>query len=386
MNNIFIIGSKGIPAKYGGFETFVENITEKKISDDINYHVACMGDNNTEFVHNNARCFNINVPNIGPAKAIYYDVKALSTCLDYINVNKKENSIIYILACRIGPFLNCFKRIAKKLGVKIYINPDGHEWKRDKWNWITRQYWKFSERLMVKNSDLIICDSINIEKYINRDYKKYNPHTTYIAYGANELKNVSEETLEKLDKWYLSNRISKNSYYLVVGRFVPENNYELMIREFLLSNTNKDFVLICNVENNKFYNNLKRTTGFENDSRIKFVGTVYDNDLLQEIRKNAYGYFHGHEVGGTNPSLLEALSTTKLNMLLDVSFNREVGKDGALYFNKETCNLTNLINSVDSLDERSILALSENAKKIIKENYTWDKIVTDYENIFLDER
>lgn len=386
MKNIFIIGSKGIPANYGGFETFVDKLTENRKSENIKYHVACMSDKNDEFHHNNARCFNINVPNIGPAKAIYYDVKALSLCLDYIKVNNIENAIIYILACRIGPFLGYYKKQAKKLGVKIYINPDGHEWKRAKWNWITRQYWKISERLMVKNSDLIICDSVNIESYIKKDYKKYNPKTIYVAYGADKIKKVKKETLDKLEEWYLGKKISAYSYYLVVGRFVPENNYELMIKEFLMSSTKKDFVLICNVENNKFYNSLKKITGFESDSRIKFVGTVYDSELLQEIRKNAYGYFHGHEVGGTNPSLLEALSTTKLNMLLDVSFNREVGREGAIYFNKDKGSLANLINSADEMDESSILTLSKNAKKVIEENYTWDKIVSDYENIFLGER
>lgn len=386
MKNIFIIGSKGIPAQYGGFETFVEKLTKYKQSEEIMYHVSCLSNNNDEFIYNNARCFNIDTPNIGPAKAIYYDVSALKESLFYIKSNNIKDAIIYVLACRIGPFLWYYKKIAKKLGVKIYVNPDGHEWKRAKWNWITRKYWKISERLMVKDADLLICDSINIEKYIKEDYKKYNPKTIYIAYGADKIKDVTKETLKKLDEWYLSNRIVKDSYYLVVGRFVPENNYELMIKEFLSSDTKKSFVLICNVEKNKFYDNLKATTGLESDPRIKFVGTVYDSELLQEIRKNAYGYFHGHEVGGTNPSLLEALSTTNLNMLLDVSFNREVGRDGAVYFNKETGNLAKLINKADKFDKNHILSLGESAKKIIEENYTWNKIVNNYEKIFLDRR
>ena len=380
MKNIFIIGSKGIPAKYGGFETFVEKLTEYKKSEDIMYHVSCLSNNNDEFIYNNARCFNINTPNIGPAKAIYYDVIALKKSLYYIKTNKLNDVVIYILACRIGPF---YKKIAENLGVKIYVNPDGHEWKRAKWNWITRKYWKLSEKLMVKNSDLLICDSVNIESYIKKDYSIYNPKTKYIAYGADEIKSVTKETINKLNDWYKEKGISKKSYYLVVGRFVPENNYELMIKEFLMSDSTKSFVLISNVENNKFYSELKKTTRFENDNRIKFVGTVYDSELLQEIRRNAYGYFHGHEVGGTNPSLLEALSTTDLNILLDVNFNREVGRDGAVYFTKEKGSLSKLINKIDKIEEKSIYSLSNKAKKVIESNYTWEKIVSDYEKLFL---
>lgn len=383
MKNIFIIGSKGIPAKYGGFETFVEKLTEYKKSEDIMYHVSCLGNNNDEFIYNNARCFNINTPNIGPAKAIYYDVIALKKSLYYIKTNKLNDVVIYILACRIGPFLSYYKKIAENLGVKIYVNPDGHEWKRAKWNWITRKYWKLSEKLMVKNSDLLICDSVNIESYIKKDYSIYNPKTKYIAYGADEIKSVTKETINKLNDWYKEKGISKKSYYLVVGRFVPENNYELMIKEFLMSDSTKSFVLISNVENNKFYSELKKTTRFENDNRIKFVGTVYDSELLQEIRRNAYGYFHGHEVGGTNPSLLEALSTTDLNILLDVNFNREVGRDGAVYFTKEKGSLSKLINKIDKIEEKSIYSLSNKAKKVIESNYTWEKIVSDYEKLFL---
>lgn len=383
MKNIFIIGSKGIPAKYGGFETFVEKLTEYKKSEDIMYHVSCLSNNNDEFIYNNARCFNINTPNIGPVKAIYYDVIALKKSLYYIKTNKLNDVVIYILACRIGPFLSYYKKIAENLGVKIYVNPDGHEWKRAKWNWITRKYWKLSEKLMVKNSDLLICDSVNIESYIKKDYSIYNPKTKYIAYGADEIKSVTKETINKLNDWYKEKGISKKSYYLVVGRFVPENNYELMIKEFLMSDSTKSFVLISNVENNKFYSELKKTTRFENDNRIKFVGTVYDSELLQEIRRNAYGYFHGHEVGGTNPSLLEALSTTDLNILLDVNFNREVGRDGAVYFTKEKGSLSKLINKIDKIEEKSIYSLSNKAKKVIESNYTWEKIVSDYENLFL---
>ncbi|NFO11336.1 glycosyltransferase family 1 protein [Clostridium botulinum] len=384
MKHIFIIGSKGIPAKYGGFETFVEKLTEGQKSKEIKYHVSCLADNSKEFEHNGARCFNINVPNIGPGKAVYYDIKALKESINYIKKNNIKNAIIYVLACRIGPFISKYKSQLKKLGGKLLVNPDGHEWKRAKWNAAIRRYWKVSEKLMVKHADLLVCDSKNIEKYIKEDYKQYNPKTTFIAYGADTERSKLNDYDSKLLDWYKEKGINKKEYYLVVGRFVPENNYKTMISEFMKSKTNKDFVLITNVEKNKFYEELKQKTGFDKDKRIKFVGTVYDQELLKKIRENAYGYLHGHEVGGTNPSLLEALATTDLNILLDVGFNREVGEKGALYFTKQDKNLATLIDNLDGYDEVSVTNYGENAKKRISEEYTWNKIINDYEKIFCE--
>lgn len=380
--NVFIIGSNGIPANYGGFETFVENLTAKKISNNIKYHVACLAKNNEEFEYNNARCFNVKVPNIGPAKAIYYDLVALRRAIKYINKNKLENTTIYLLGSTIGAFVGLYKNKIKKLNSKFYVNPDGCEWKRDKWNYFVKKYLKYSEKIMVKYADLVICDSVNIEKYIKEQYKKYNPNTTFIAYGSDIEENCSEESKEKLQKWYEEKQVSKNEYYLIVGRFVPENNYETMIKEFMKSTTKKDLVIITNVEKNKFYEELKQKTNFDKDKRIKFVGTVYDTELLKQIRQNAYGYLHGHEVGGTNPSLLEALATTNLNLLLGVSFNKEVADNTAMYWNKEENNLSNLINTAETLKNDAIEQYGKKAKERIKEEYSWQKIINNYEQIF----
>lgn len=383
MKNVFIIGSKGIPARYGGFETFVEKLTEQQVSKEIKYHVSCLANDTREFEHNGARCFNVNVPNIGPAKAVYYDIMALRECIKYIKLNNIENAIVYILACRIGPFIGFYKRQLKKLGATLFVNPDGHEWKRGKWNAAIRQYWKISEKLMVKHADLLVCDSVNIEKYIKEDYKKYNPKTTFIAYGADTEKSKLANDDDNLLAWYKDKGVREKEYYLVVGRFVPENNYETMLTEFMKSKTKKDFVLITNVEQNKFYDKLKEKTGFDKDSRIKFVGTVYDQELLKKIRENAYGYFHGHEVGGTNPSLLEALATTDLNLLLDVGFNREVGMDGAIYFSKEEGSLAKLIDN--ELDINEVVSLGKKAKARIDEEYSWINIINKYERLLLDK-
>lgn len=378
MQNVFIVGAKNL-GNYGGYETFVDKLTEyHKENEEIKYHVAIKDKEYGEFEKNNARCFKIKVPNIGPAQAIYYDVKALSECCKYIKEHNIDNPIVYILACRIGPFAKHFRKKIHKLGGRLYINPDGHEWMRAKWSAPVRKYWKISEKMMVKQADLLICDSKNIEKYIKETYSQYNPETTFIAYGADIKKSILADDDKKVTDWFKEKEVKPKEYYLVVGRFVPENNYETMIREFMKSGTTKDFVIITNVEHNKFYEELKISTGFEQDKRIKFVGTVYDQELLKKIREQAYAYFHGHEVGGTNPSLLEALASTDLNLLLDVGFNREVAEDGALYWNKGDGNLAGLIDQCEYISETERQDISLKAKKRIEEEYSWKYICDKY--------
>lgn len=385
IQHVFIVGSKGIPGNYGGYETFVDKLTEYHQGEKrLKYHVACKADEDGEFEYHNARCFKVKVPNIGPAQAIYYDVVALQKVVSYIKAHQIKHPIIYVLACRIGPFCAHFYKTIRDLGGRLYINPDGHEWMRAKWSKPVRAYWKQSERLMVKSCDLLICDSKNIEKYIHKEYSKYNPQTTYISYGAETRKSVLADDDPELLTWYEEKSLSPKSYYLVVGRFVPENNYETMIREFMLSKSKRDFALITNVSD-KFLEELKQRTHFDEDSRIKFVGTVYDQELLMKIRENAYAYLHGHEVGGTNPSLLEALGSTDLNLLLDVGFNREVAEDAALYWRKEDGSLARLIEVADGLGKVAIAEKGEFASARIERNYSWREISAKYKELFEGE-
>ncbi len=346
--HVFIIGSKGIPAKYGGYETFVENLTKDRQNKDIIYHVACLAKDDKKFIHNNANCFDINVPNIGPAKAIYYDRKAFENSIKYIKDNNIQHPIIYVLTCRIGPWYGNLVKQIHKLGGQVFLNPDGHEWMRARWSKPVRQYWKHSEKEMVKHSDLIICDSKHIEQYIHEEYNSFNPKTTFIAYGSDITPSKLKDDDPAFLQWMQEKNLTPNEYFLSVGRFVPENNFETMIREFMTSKTTKSFAIMTN-ENDKFFQKLKNELHFDKDPRIKFVGTVYDSELLKKIREKAFAYIHGHSVGGTNPSLLEALGYTNLNLLYDVGFNREVGEDAALYWNTNLGALSKLIDFCDSL-------------------------------------
>ena len=383
IQHIYIIGAKNCGA-YGGYETFLEKLTEyHQENPQLKYHIAWKGTEKKEFYYHNAHCFQINVPDIGHAQAIYYDVAALNFCIKHIKKHKIKTPIVYILACRIGPFAAYYRNKIHKLGGRVYVNPDGHEWLRAKWSPLIRKYWKLSEELMVKHADLLICDSKNIETYVRNTYSKYKPDTTFIAYGAELSLSKLADKDNKIINWYLKNGLEKKNYYLAVGRFVPENSFEIMIREFMASNSKRNFAIIT-TSNNKFLAELEDRLHFKKDKRIKFVGTVYDSELLKKIRENAYAYLHGHTVGGTNPSLIEALGSTDLNLLIDVGFNQEVAEDTALYWSSDIDDLRKLIDKVDAMSIESIHELGKKAKKRVADAYTWEYIGYKYEQLFLE--
>ncbi|MFT8982502.1 beta 1-4 rhamnosyltransferase Cps2T [Oenococcus sp.] len=389
VQQVYIIGSKGIPANYGGFETFVEKLTEERKNTQIRYHVASRYDNspesekNNHFIHNGADVFSIKVPHIGPAQAVLYDYLALKEAIAISTQNHDFEPIFYVLANRIGPFAAKFARQIHHIGGKFYLNPDGHEWARAKWPLLVKKYWRYSEKKMVAAVDLVIADNPAIETYIQKTYANLKPKTICIAYGTYVIGSLLNAKDEKVYEWFNRFHLQQNGYFLAVGRFVPENNFETMIKEFVASRTKKDFVLVTNVRKNKFFKQLQKKTHFENDSRIKFVGTVYDQELLKYIRQNAFAYLHGHEVGGTNPSLLEALSMTRLNLLIDVPFNRNVAEDAALYWNKQAGQLAHLINLAGRLSDDQIEAYDEVAEKRVTDEFTWSHIVDKYESLFV---
>ena len=386
IRHVYIVGCKGIPARYGGFETFVEKLTENRASDRIRYHVACAVDEmpeDPEYEHNGAHCFCVKWRPLGAARAVFYDLDALGCAISHAERNGFEHPVFYVLACRIGPFVGRFARKIREIGGSLLVNPDGHEWMRAKWSAPVRRYWKLSEAGMVKRADLLVCASRTIERYIREEYARFSPETTYIAYGADTAPSKLDDDDPAFAGWLEENGLEPNGYYLAVGRFVPENNYETMIREFMASGTDRAFALVTGVDEG-FLDELEKRTGFRSDPRIRFVGTVYDQELLKKIRENAFAYLHGHEVGGTNPSLLEALASTRLSLLLDVGFNREVAEGAALYWTKEAGSLIRLIMRVESVDDQEANVFRELSREMIRVRYSWNLVVSSYEKLFLE--
>ena len=383
MKNIIIIGSRGYRYNYGGWETFVTELINNSQDKDMRYFIPYLThDKNTKnkITHtNNIEEVNLYVPNTGFTTMFNFTIKSIEYYIKYLKNHRLDNVVMLILGCKIGPLMPKYTRQLHKLGVKIVLNPDGIEWKRDKWAWWIKKCFKISESFHVKYADHVVCDSNAIKEYIDDEYKVSNK-TSFIAYGTYLDNKVSDEA--RCKKFFKEHNIKNNNYYLYVGRFVPENNIETIISEFMASNSNKKLVLVTNYEENDFYYQLRRNTKFEDDDRVLLLGPVYDKELLTYLRMNAYGYIHGHSAGGTNPSLLEALAYTKLNILFDVSYNKEVGKTSCYYFSKVKSSLAKQINECDKLTKKEIDKLGSSCLDIIKKNYTWPIIVNKYNDLF----
>lgn len=384
MKNIIIIGSRGYKASYGGWETFVTNLIENYNDKNTRFHVTELTHNKNEdkkvMKKENVFCPQVYSPKVGFVTMFIYAILALKRTKKYIKKQNLENVVVYVLGCRMGPFYPFLVHGLKKKGIKIYLNPDGLEWQREKWAWWIKICFKISEYCMVRHSDVIVCDSKAIKNYIDNRYQKFHKPSYFISYGADlNQKECKTNLVKELYKKY---QLVENNYYLIVGRFVPENNYELILKEFIKSETKRDLVIVSNVEENKFYKELKEKTKFDNDKRIKFIGPVYDKESLLYIRKNAYAYIHGHSAGGTNPSLLEALATTKLNILYNAVYNVEVGMMSSLYFGKLEGDLVRQIKKCENFTDKEIKKYEKLAEERIKTEYTWKLVVENYKKIW----
>ena len=376
--NIFVLGCQGYNKNYGGWETFVKNFSDFYDKKKANIYVTEITFNrkDKEYTKNSIKCLPVYTEKLGSPTMMLYSMKSLFYVKKYIKKNNIKNAIIYILGLKLGPFLKLEYKYFKKNNIKVFVNPDGLEWKRSKWSRPVKMYFLYEERTMLKNCDGIICDSEGIKTYLEERYPKNKVPKYFIAYGTKkvDLSDIKEEDILK------EYNLKKDNYCLVVGRCVPENNFELIIKQFMKSKIKKELVIISNITGNKYYEDLKRITNSDKDKRIRILPGIYDEKKLSTIRKNAYLYIHGHSVGGTNPSLLEALSLTELNVLYDVNFNKQVGQDACLYF-KDNDELKDILNDTKYLDsikkEKGVLA-----KKRIEEAYTWEGILDKYEKLF----
>lgn len=364
---IAIIGTRGIPAKYGGFETFAEEISKRFAKE-----------GNITFVYGRKKYYEENEmnPEFNGVKTIYLksvDIKQIETIshtlfsfIHFILKNKPDAVILCNVAnVFIIPFLKFFH-------IKTLINVDGLEWKRDKWNWFGKSFYKLCERIAImfaKRS--IIVDSKEIGRYFKNKYK-INP--TYISYGAKIIKEEDENNQNDILNQF---KIKKNNYFLQITRFVPENNVDLVIKAFKKVNTDKKLVVVGGDNyKSKYYKNILRES--KEDVRIILPGFIYDKNIIDTLLFNAYAYIHGNQVGGTNPALLQAMGANNVVLAIDTLFNREVLRYAGYFFNKNTEDTQKTINQVLKLEENDLNNNRLKAKKIIQRYYDWDKVANSY--------
>lgn len=384
--NVFIIGARGYTQNYGGWEALVHGLIDNWKDSSVKFYVfEKVEKQEDEGIVNlpQCTCIRVCVEKKGSSAMMIFDSKCTDYAKNYIKKNSLSNPIMYYLGLRIGPKVWMKRRGLKKAGIVLMENPAGLEWKRTKWNKLVQIYAYFAAHFMAHAVDYMVCDAEEIRHVYNRMIRSKRPKKEFIAYGSYPVQNVTEPMPVNVKAFFDKWGIKKDSYYLILGRFIPENNYEMMFKGFIESSSNRDLVVITNykTEIQTFLQHIKDSTGYEKDKRVKMVGTVYDKELLHYIRQYAHGYIHGHSVGGTNPGLLEAMSETKMNLLFGCPFNREVGGEAAVFF--ENANgLTNLIEEVDKYDSNIIEVYGKKAKERMRSDYSWDGIVKKYDTLF----
>ncbi|HNJ92688.1 MAG TPA: DUF1972 domain-containing protein, partial [Nitrosomonas sp.] len=349
-----ILGTRGIPARYGGFETFAEEIAERLQQKGLEVTVYCeKGCNNPVIeIYKGVRLVYVPSPKLGPFSTILFDLFCLI-------VARNRHDVIYMLGY--GSSLFCF--IPRLWGKQVWLNMDGIEWKRTKWSFPARLWLRTMEWIAMLTPNRLIADAYAIQDHIKKHYP-YSPPISVIPYGAPEVLQADSSPLAEWD-------LATDRYYLLVCRLEPENHVLEILQGYTASNSNLPLVVLGNHRTGTHY--VKQLLAIT-DARIRMLGTVYDSAKLQALRFYARAYFHGHSVGGTNPSLLEALGCGNAVIAHNNVFNREVADNAALYFSTAT-EIPNLVEKIDT-DETLRAAMRLNARNIVSQRYTW-KLVTD---------
>ncbi len=360
--NISIIGTRGYPYVYSGYETFVAELAPR---------LTARGHIVTVYCH---RGLFGSYPKIVDGVQLRYipsiKSKTLSqftnSLLSTLDVCCRGNDVVFYVNSANGPF----GLLTKLFRQKTAINVDGLEWLRPKWKGLGAKYFYTASKLATKLFNVVVSDSESMAEIYRREF---SAESVVIAYGAHISTSQKPELLQKYN-------LSPDEYYLVVGRLIPDNNAADIVRGFEQTKTKRKLVIVGDVPYKDAYAESIRQT---KDLRIIFTGYVRDAEVLRELYCNSYVYIHGHEFGGTNPTLLMALASGCCVLALDTVFSREVldGEEHGVYFKKEPNELTRLIHHMDS-DESLVKAFRAKAKKRIEEKYTWEKITNQYEKLF----
>lgn len=385
MINVFIIGARGYTKKYGGWETLVHGIIDNQIDKSIKYYVFEVVSKKEEekiFEIDGITCIRFYVKQTNAFQMIFGDIIATKYAVKYIKQHKLDNPILLELGARIGPILWIMRPYIKNSHAVIMENPGGVEWKRPKWGKIGQIYQYISCYFTGIASDYIVSDSEGIRDIYRKMVKSDKHIKEYAAYGVYPIRDYYPEKTGKIEQYFKEHGIDEDNYYLIINRFMPENSYELILSEFVKSTTKKKLVLVTNIDKeNTYYKELAQKIPFESDERIKFVGTMYDPDILLYLRIHAFAYINGHTLGGTNPGLLEAMYSTGFVLAYDVVFSREVCGDYAIYYDTNHL-LRDAMGEAEALPKQNKDEIIACARKRMSDKYSWHDVTDKYEQIF----
>jgi glycosyltransferase involved in cell wall biosynthesis len=355
---VAIIGSRGYPYVYSGYETFVKELSERLVKRGIRVRVYC---------HKNL--FPERPKQVNGIELVYIptiETKSLSqlfhSFFSMIHACTHDNDVILAVNAANGPW----GLISKLFGKPTAINVDGLEWLRPKWKGLGARYFRFSAWLATKWYDRIITDAEEMRKVY---LKEFNTESTVIAYGANPRFSHKPELLKPFG-------LKPREYYLIVGRLIPDNNADLLVQGLLDSGSPKKLVVLGDVPYKDAYAaNIKSRAG----SNIIFLGYITNSEILAELYIQCFAYLHGHEYGGTNPTLLEAMGFGTAILALDTVFNREVLDNGqyGMFFSKNRTSVASLMQQVEQQDGL-LQHLRDTARNGLSAKYNWDQITESY--------
>ena len=356
MKKVAIIGTQGVPAKYGGFESLVENLIGPNKSPEIDYTVLCSAKDMKQDIkeYKGAHLKYVPLLRANGVQSIPYDILSMLKVI-------KGYDVILVLGVSGCIFLPVLKVLSRS---KLVVNIDGLEHRRDKWGRLAKWFLRKSESVAVHNADIVVSDNKGIQDYVR---ETYNKESVLIAYGGDHvIRSVPEVQQEKVLEEF---KLSSGQYSMTVCRIEPENNCHITLDAF--SKTDKTLAFIGNWNRSEYGISLKEK--YKNCHNIKMLDPIYDLDTLYALRNHCSSYVHGHSAGGTNPSLVEAMFFGKPIFCFDVVYNRATTCDKAYYF-KNSDDLVDLLNAAH-LDGK-IMA------DIAYSNYTWKHIASQYESLY----
>lgn len=355
---IAILGTRGIPNHYSGFEQFAEFFSVFLVNQDHEVYVY----NSHNHLYQEKTFKGVNIIHqydpeykLGTFGQFLYDFNCI------IDSRKRNFDIILQLGYTSNSIW--FFLLPKK--PIIITNMDGLEWKRSKYSKPVQQFLKFAELLAVKSSDYLISDSLGIQKYLK---EKYKIDSTYIPYGATVFENPNEELLKEY-------KVTKSNYNMIMARFEPENNIETVLDGIVLYGE-ETTVLVVGNHNTKYGDYLKEK--FIAKKTIRFIGAEFNINKLNNLRYFSNFYFHGHSVGGTNPSLLEAMASKAFIIAHNNHFNKAILKENGWYFSNPL-EVKNILSNVKKSDN---LPFVQNNFNAIESEFNWDKINGAYLQLF----
>lgn len=356
---IAILGTRGVPNYYGGFEQFAEFFSVYLANK--GHEVYCYNSHNHPYqdkTFNGVHIIHQYDPEYkyGTFGQFIYDYNCI------IDARKRNFDIILQLGYTSN---SIWFFLMPKKSINI-INMDGLEWKRSKYSWPVQQFLKVAEWLAAKSGDYLVADSLGIQSFLKNKYKK---ESTYIAYGAHLFNSPNEEILKQY-------QVEKGNYNMIMARFEPENNLDMVLEGVALNSEDQTPILVIGKHETKYGSYLKDK--FKSYSNIRFIGGVYNLEHLNNLRYYSNLYFHGHSVGGTNPSLLEAMASQTLVIAHNNDFNKGVLKENAYYFSNPT-EVKKILNTIKKSDN---LHFIKNNYQAIANDFNWEKINGDYLQLF----